>query len=78
MNKNITQNDLVLLAYNELPTEKHNELLNNVLNDKRLAEEYKKMKDDMKILDSLFTSPNQTSVNIVLEESCSSNQLEAI
>ena len=78
MNKNITQNDLLLLAYNDLPAQEHNTLLTKVLNDKKLAEEYLKLKDEMKILDSLFISPNQTSVNIVLEESCSSREMEAI
>ncbi|MEY2925052.1 MAG: hypothetical protein RLZZ337_1600 [Bacteroidota bacterium] len=78
MNKNITQNDLLLLAYNDLPPAEHNQLLNRVLSDEKWAKEYNKLKDEMSILDKLFLSPDPTSVHIVLEESCSSNQMETI
>ncbi len=78
MNKNITQNDLLLLAYNEFPPNKHKQLLYRVLNNEKWANEYKKIQDKMAVLDTLFQSPNPTSVNIVLEESCSSTHLETI
>lgn len=78
MIRHITQNELVLLAYNELPPEEHNELLNVVINDEKLSKKYASLKQQMDILDTVKYQPNPTSVQIVLEESCSSSSLEMI
>jgi len=78
MIRHITQNELVLLAYNELPPEEHNELLHVVSNDAVLAKQYAVIKQQMDILDTLKYQPNPTSVQIVLEESCSSSSMEMI
>jgi len=78
MNKNITQNDLLLLAYNEFPPKKHKELMDRVLKNEKWAKEFDKIQKQMDVLDTLFENPSPTSVNIVLEESCSFNHLETI
>ncbi len=78
MIRHITQNELVLLAYNELPPDVHNELLHVVSNDETLAKQYAVIKQQMDILDTLNYQPNPTSVQIVLEESCSSSSMEMI
>ena len=78
MIRHITQNELVLLAYNELPPKEHSELLDVVINDETLANKYAEIKQQMDILDTLRYQPNPTSVQIVLEESCSSSSLEMI
>ena len=78
MIRHITQNELVLLAYNELPPKEHSELLDVVINDETLAKKYAEIKQQMDILDTLKYQPNPTSVQIVLEESCSSSSLVLI
>ncbi len=78
MIKDITQNDLVLLAYNEFPEEKQQSLLSLVLNDQELSQAYFQIKDQMDLLDTISFQPNPTSVQIVLEESCNSSSLELI
>ena len=74
----ITQNELILLAYNELPPDKHSALLQEVRDNISLYARYLEIKQQMKELDSLISSPNPTSVQIVLEESCSASPLEII
>jgi hypothetical protein len=78
MIKNITQNELVLLAYNELPPDQHDEMMAQVKNDPSMHSKYLELKQQMDILDSVQYEPNPTSVQIVLEESCSSSSLEMI
>jgi len=74
----ITQNELVLLAYNELPPDKHQEMMSIVEQDSKLTKAYNDIKLQMQALDTLDYSPHPTSVQIVLEESCSSSSLEMI
>jgi hypothetical protein len=74
----ITQNELVLLAYNELPPKEHEALMSLVLNDSELSKAYFQIKDQMDNLDTVMYQPNPTSVQIVLEESCNSSSLEVI
>ncbi|PCJ67396.1 MAG: hypothetical protein COA58_03495 [Bacteroidetes bacterium] len=74
----ITQNELVLLAYNELPNERHNQMLKLIEQDANLCKAYNDIKLQMEVLDTLEFKPHPTSVQIVLEESCSSSSLEMI
>lgn len=78
MIKNITQNELLLLAYNELPPDRHSEMMNLVKKDPTLYNKYTEIKEQMEQLDTVLFEPNPTSVQIVLEESCSSSSLEMI
>ena len=74
----ITKNDLILLAYNELPDNDRVSILNAVMNDNELLDEFRAILNQMKELDGALTSPNPTSVEIILEEACSSSSLEVI
>jgi len=78
MIKDLTQNDLLLLAYNELPPDKHQEMMSIVEGNSLLFSQYNEIKKQMSILDTVALKPNSTSVQIVLEESCSSSSLEMI
>ena len=78
MIKDITQNELLLLAYKELPPKDHSRLLSQVLKSKELTKNYHDIIEQMNVLDTLSYSPNPTSVQIVKEESCSSSPLELI
>lgn len=78
MKKAITPNDLLLLAYNELPPERTYELLSQIAQYQDLNEEYIALKKQLNILNVVSLNPNPTSVQIVLEESCSSSSLETI
>jgi len=75
---NITQNELILLAYNELPPDQHRELLAIVKGDAKLAKEYNEITNQMAVLDTAICKPHNTSVQIVKEESCSSSPMEMI
>ena len=78
MIKDLTQNELILLAYNEMPPDKHNKLMEQVENNPALFERFKELKAQQAELDTLWVKPHPTSVKIVLEESCSSSPLEMI
>ncbi|MDB4173791.1 hypothetical protein N9811_03205 [Bacteroidia bacterium] len=78
MIRNITQNELILLAYNELPPDKHSEVLRAVNSDKTLNEQYIQIKNDFSILDTVAYKPNPTSIQIIKEQSCSSSPMEMI
>lgn len=74
----ITQNDLVLIAYNELPPDRYNKMMEMVNADPNLQKELQSIKKQMDILDSAFCKPHNTSVQIIKEESCSSSPMEMI
>ena len=74
----ITQNELVLMAYNELPPEREIEILHVLENNKDLELKLDQIRTQMSNLDLLKFQPNPTSVQIVLEESCSSSSMEMI
>ena len=78
MIRHITQNELLLLAYNEIPPGEREELMVLVANDPKLYAEYNKLKADLYLLDTAIEKPHPTSVQIILEESCSSSSLEMI
>ena len=78
MIKDITQNELLLLAYKELPSKEHSLLLSRVLKNKELTRAYHQLIEQMNMLDTLSYTPNPTSIQIVKEESCSSSPLELI
>ena len=78
MIRHLTQNNLLLLAYNELPPEEHVRMLCEVSANEELLEEYNQLLEDIAILSPISYSPQATSVQIILEESCSSSSLEMI
>ena len=78
MIKDITQNELLLLAYKELPPKEHSIMLSRVLKNKELTKSYHHLIEQMNMLDTLSYSPNPTTIQIVKEESCSSSPLELI
>lgn len=78
MIRHLTQNDLLLLAYNELPPEEHARMLVEVSASELLLLEYTQLLEDIAILSPISYSPEATSVQIILEESCSSSSLEMI
>ena len=77
MIRDITQNEIILLAYNELPSGRHAEIMRKVTANKELKAEYDAVLADMKILDGAFVAPNITSIEIIKEQS-SSSSLEMI
>tara|TARA_B110000093_G_scaffold179257_1_gene219161 strand:+ start:2271 stop:2507 length:237 start_codon:yes stop_codon:yes gene_type:complete len=78
MIKDITTNEIILLAYNELPPGEHRDIMLRVKESKVLTSEYNTVLEGMRILDNAFISPHPTSVEIIKEESCSSSSLEMI
>ncbi|NNJ56350.1 MAG: hypothetical protein HKP14_09465 [Bacteroidia bacterium] len=78
MIKDITQNELLLLAYKELSPKEHSVLLSRVLKNKELTQAYHRIIEQMDMLDTVSYSPNPTTIQIVKEESCSSSPLELI
>ena len=78
MIRHLTQNNLLLLAYNELHPEEHVRMLGEVSANEELLEEYNQLLEDIAILSPISYSPQATSVQIILEESCSSSSLEMI
>jgi hypothetical protein len=78
MIKHITQNELLLLAYNEAPPTERDEMLAYIANDSGLLAEYSDLLRQCDMLNAVSLEPNPTSVQIVLEQSCSSSSLETI
>ncbi|MFB1003241.1 MAG: hypothetical protein QMC70_03780 [Bacteroidia bacterium] len=78
MIRNITQNELILLAYNELPPDQHKEMMDVVNGDPKLIQELETLTNQMDLLDAAICKPNSTSVQIIKEESCSSSSMEMI
>lgn len=71
MKKTITQDDLVLYAYNELNSIDSQEVENAVNADPLLLEQLQEIIEMQGILDTACTAPNPTSLQIILEESAS-------
>ncbi len=78
MIRNITQNELILLAYNELPPDQHKELMSIVNNDPILRQQLEMFVSQLDQLDTAMCEPNNTSIQIIKEESCSSSPMEMI
>lgn len=78
MIRKITQNELILLAYNELPPDRHTELMSLVSVSPKLSKAFEEITSQMNILDSAIVKPHNTSVQIIKEESCSSSPMEMI
>lgn len=75
MDKNITHNDLILYAYNELSPERTLELDLALSLDPRLEEEYLAIIEVQNKLDSGLFSPHPTTLQIILEESSSAMEV---
>jgi hypothetical protein len=73
-----TQDKLLQLIYNELPPTETIRLLEELSHNKPLYEEYQQMKQAIHELNTYQVSPHPTSIQIILEESCSSSPLEKI
>jgi len=78
MDKDTTQNKLLKLIYNELPPNEAVDMLNELSKNPTLYHNYKEMKEVILELNSFQKSPHQTSVQIILEESCSSSPMKLI
>lgn len=78
MEKDLTQDKLLQLIYNELPPTETIRLLEELSHNKPLYEMYQQLKQDVHSLNTYQVSPHNTSIKIILEESCSSSPLERI
>ena len=78
MVKDLTQDKLLQLIYNELPPTDTIRLLEELSHNKSLYEMYQRLKQDVHSLNTYQVSPHNTSIKIILEESCSSSPLERI
>ena len=78
MVKDLTQDKLLQLIYNELPPTETIRLLEELSHNKQLYEMYQQLKQDVHSLNTYQVSPHNTSIKIILEESCSSSPLERI
>ena len=78
MVKDPTQDKLLQLIYNELPPKETIRLLEELSHNKSLYEMYQQLKQDVHSLNTYQVSPHNTSIKIILEESCSSSPLERI
>ena len=78
MVKDPTQDKLLQLIYNELHPKETIRLLEELSHNKSLYEMYQQLKQDVHSLNTYQVSPHNTSIKIILEESCSSSPLERI
>jgi hypothetical protein len=78
MIKHLTQNDLLLLAYNELPSIERQLMLSKIADNPDLLKEYTTILEEIAMLSPMCYTPQATSIQIILEESCSSSSLEMI
>ena len=69
MANNYTENDLLLLIYNELPLKDALELEKAIHADEKLYKAYHSLLQLTGRLDRLFDQPSPTSVEIILEHS---------
>ena len=72
MNKTITQNDLLLFAYNELDAAKRSSVLNAITQDPLIQEQLNEILEIQHVLETSIYSPHPTSLQIILEESAAS------
>lgn len=72
---NITQNHLLLYAYNELEPNDHLMVEAALQADPVLASQYAEMSELLLLMDSLEYKPHPTSLQIILEESSSALEL---
>lgn len=77
MNANFTPEQVILFIYGELSEEQAQLLRKELQTNIQLRDYYEKEVKLFKELDTLFAEPNDTSVQIILEESHSTN-LETI
>ncbi len=71
MIKNITQNHLLLYAYNELDQHDQKAVERALNSDPLIASQYRELSEMLYVMDSYRLSPNPTSLQIILEESSS-------
>ena len=75
MNEKITPNDLVLLAYNELEPKRKQQVLAQMSVDPDLRLAYSEIADVQSVLDTYSVQPDNTSLQIILEESSSAMEV---
>lgn len=75
MKQTITQNDLLLYAYNELDEHRTQLISSAILQDNTLAEQFQEIIDTVDIMDGALLKPNPTSLQIILEESSSAMEV---
>lgn len=75
MTQTITQNDLLLYAYNELDEHRTQLVTSAVIQDPILADQLQEILDSLDIMDEALLKPNPTSLQIILEESSSAMEV---
>ena len=75
MIRNITENDLVLLAYDELDNNRKTQVLLALEANSELMDCYHQMMTVHNALDNYILKPNPTSLQIILEESSSAMEV---
>jgi hypothetical protein len=78
MDIDITPEKLIQLIYHELPPQECIMLLEKLSQDDELYATYTELKEQTHLLSHVQESPSNTSVQIILEESCSSSPMEMI
>lgn len=73
MNRNITQDSILLYLYNELNAGDRLAVENAMAHDAALREYFEEQKQLLRSLDECSFEPSETSVQIVMEESHSTN-----
>ena len=71
----ITKNELLLYAYNELDTKRVAELENALKTDADLRRSYREITEMLHLMDHYSLSPHPTSVQIIKEESSSAMEV---
>ena len=75
MNKNITHDDLLLLAYDELEPSRRSYVITAMGSDSQLIADYEDIISTMEALNGLMLQPDNTSLQIILEESSSAMEV---
>lgn len=73
MNLNTTQDSILLYLYNELNTSERRAVEKAMQSNASLRENYEEQKQLLRSLDECSFEPSETSVQIVMEESHSTN-----
>lgn len=76
MNKNVTENELILYCYEELDQKRANEIAEIIQQNSKIRQQYQALTQTMRMLDSAKLNPSQTSVDIIREHSGNYSSLE--
>ena len=74
MRKTYTPNDLIRFIYHETSTQEEQGIVEQLMNDTALMQEYRELVKTVTALDETPAEPHPTSISIIMEYSASLNE----